>query len=162
MPLETAWNWPHKLLPAQTGREDIRLALPEPFAGRARAGAPGYGEIRDDEPQISISDVTQYELNGNKSTLCTFVVRLTAAYGQPVTVSYATASGTAATGDGDYVANTGMLTFAPVETTTTVTIKVRADKKRVPSEYFYVDPFDVSGTSLVTKNRGVGTILNDD
>ncbi len=43
-----------------------------------------------------------------------------------------------------------------------VTIEVKGDSKREANEYFYLDLFGNSGNSLFTKNRGLGTILNDD
>jgi hypothetical protein len=54
------------------------------------ADGQGVGTIVDDEPGISISDVTKQE-------------------GKKVTMSFATVNGTATTSDGDYVANTGTL-----------------------------------------------------
>ena len=63
----------------------------------------------DDEPRISINDVTKAEGKKNKTTLFTFTVTLSAAYDQPVTMSFATVNGTATTGDSDYVAQTGTL-----------------------------------------------------
>jgi len=77
-------------------------------------------------------------------------------------MSFRTVNGTATTGDNDYVAKTGTLTFAPGETTKTITIEVKGDSKKESNEYFYLDLFGNSGNSLFTKNRGVGTILNDD
>jgi hypothetical protein len=71
-------------------------------------------------------------------------------------------NGTATTGNGDYIAKTGTLTFAPGETTKTITITVKGDSKRESNETFYLDLFGLSGNSLFTKNRGIGTILNDD
>jgi hypothetical protein len=62
----------------------------------------------------------------------------------------------------DYVAKTGTLTFAPGETTKTITIEVKGDGKREANETFYLDLFGLSGNALFTKNRGLGTILNDD
>ena len=106
--------------------------------------------------------MSKSEGNGKGTTLFTFTVKLSAAYDQAVTVSYRTVNGTATTGDGDYIAKTGTLTFAPGETTKTITIEVRRDKKREANETFYVDLFDNSSNSLLNKNRGIGTILNDD
>jgi hypothetical protein len=54
------------------------------------------------------------------------------------------------------------LTFAPGETTKTITIEVKGDSKREANETFYLDLFGNSSNSLFTKNRGLGTILNDD
>ena len=77
-------------------------------------------------------------------------------------MSFRTVDGTATTSDKDYVAQTGTVTFAPGETTKTITIQVKGDSKREADETFFVDLFGNSGNSLFTKNRGTGTILNDD
>ena len=97
-----------------------------------------------------------------KTTLFTFIVTLSVAYDQPVTMSFRTVDGTAKSSDSDYVAKSGTLTFAAGETTKTITIEVKGDSKREASETFYVDLFGNSSNSLFTKNRGIGTILNDD
>ena len=41
-------------------------------------------------------------------------------------MSFRTVNGTATTSDSDYVARTGTLTFAPGETTKTITIEVKS------------------------------------
>ncbi len=58
--------------------------------------------------------------------------------------------------------HTGTLTFAPGETSKTITIEVKGDSKREANEYFYLDLYGLSSNGLFTKNRGLGTILNDD
>jgi hypothetical protein len=122
----------------------------------------GVGTIVDDEPRISISDVTKSEGRRGRTTLFTFTVTLSAAYDQPVTMSFRTANGTATTSNSDYVAKSGTITFAPGQTTKTITIEVKGDSKRESNEYFYLDLFGNSTNSLFTKSRGLGTILNDD
>jgi probable HAF family extracellular repeat protein len=77
------------------------------------ADGQGVGTIIDDEPRVSISDVSKSEGKKGKTTLFVFTVTLSAAYDQPVTMSFRTTDGTATTGDNDYVAKTGTLTFAP-------------------------------------------------
>jgi hypothetical protein len=113
-------------------------------------------------PRISISDVSKAEGKRRQTTLFTFTVTLSAAYDQPVTVSFKTVNGTATTGNNDYVAKTGTLTFAPGETIKMITISVKGDSKREANETFYLDLFGLSSNALFTKNRGIGTILNDD
>jgi hypothetical protein len=71
-------------------------------------------------PSLRIGDVTVAEGNTGTRT-ATFAVTLSAASGQAVTASFATANGTAAAGS-DYQATTGTVTFAPGETTKTITI----------------------------------------
>jgi hypothetical protein len=125
----------------------------------AIADGQAVGTILDDEPRISITDVTKAE---GKRTLFTFTVTLSAPYDQPVTMSFQTADGTATAGDTDYVARAGTLTFAPGETTKTITIEVKGDGKREADETFYLDLSGLSGNALFTRKRGTGTVLNDD
>jgi len=119
------------------------------------------GTIVDDEPRLSISDVSKYEGKRGQTTYFTFTVSLSAAYDQSVTVSFRTVDGTAKSGD-DYVAKTATLTFAPGETAKTITIAVNGDSKKEADETFYLDLFGLGSNALFTKNRGTGTILNDD
>jgi hypothetical protein len=120
------------------------------------------GTIVDNEPRVTISDVTKAEGRKRNSTSFTFTITLSAAYDQPVTLSYQTVNGTATTGDQDYVAKSGTITFAPGERVKTITITVKGDSKREANETFHLDLLDLSSNSLFTKNRGIGTILNED
>jgi hypothetical protein len=122
----------------------------------------GIGTILDDEPRISISDVSKSEGKKNQTTQFTFTVTLSAAYDQPVTMSFQTVNGTATTSDGDYVAESGTLTFKPGETSKTITVEVKGDSKQEANESFYLDLSDLSSNALFTRKRGTGTILNDD
>src|SRR5262249_21812781 len=106
-------------------------------------------------------DVTKRE--GRKNTTpFVFTVTLTAAYDEPVAMSFRAVDGTATTSDQDYIARAGTLTFAPGETTKTITIEVKGDSKREATEYFYLDLFGLSSNALFTRSRGIGTIWNDD
>jgi hypothetical protein len=124
------------------------------------ADGQGVGTILDDDGRrISIRDVAKVEGKRGRTTLFVFTVTLSAAYDQPVTTSFHTANGTATTGDGDYVAKSGTLTFAPGETTKTITIEVKGDSRKEADERFYLDLFGNSGNSLFTDSRGIGTII---
>ena len=122
----------------------------------------GTGTIVDDEPRISISDVTKTEGQSGQTTLFTFTITLSAAYDQAVTMSFRTVIGTTKISDQDYAAKTGTLTISPGQTMKTITIEVMGDSKKEANETFYLDLFGNSGNSWFTKNRGIGTILNDD
>jgi hypothetical protein len=142
-----------------TGSTSAHIEAPSSWSF---AGSSALATIVDDEPRISVSDVTKSEGKKGQTTLFTFTVRLSAAYDQAVTMSFKTVNGAAKTSDNDYVAKSGTLTFAPGETTKTITIEVKGDGKREAHEYFYLDLFGLSSNGLFTKNRGIGTILNDD
>ena len=82
--------------------------------------------------------------------------------GEPEGATRSAEGATATPSASGYTARTRMPTFAPGETTKTITIEVKGDSKKEADETFFVDLFGNSGNSLFTKNRGVGTILNDD
>jgi hypothetical protein len=122
----------------------------------------GVGTIVDDEPRISIGDVSRLEGKNGRTTQFTFTATLSAAYDQPVTTSFRTADGTARLSDRDYIAKAGTITFNPGETSKTITIEVRGDNRQEANEAFYVDLLDASSNALFARSRGMATILNDD
>ena len=85
-----------------------------------------------------------------------FTVSLAAAYDQAVTVNYATADGTATAGV-DYLATSGTLTFAPGETTKTITVEVIGNDSGL-DEWFSVNLSGASGNVQIIDGQGVGTI----
>ena len=121
-----------------------------------------FGVILDDDttPAISISDVVRQEGNSG-TTRFVFEVTLSMASTSRVTVNYATANGTASKNDNDYLAKSGKLTFAPGETSKTITITVKGDKKQEADESFFVSLSRAVGADL-DDNQGEGRILNDD
>jgi hypothetical protein len=120
----------------------------------------GVGTIVDDEPRITIKDASITE--GNRGTkVLTFTVTLSSPYDVPVTVNYTTSNGSATTANNDYVAKSGMVTFAANQTTQTITITINGDKRRESNEFFYVTLSDATN-ALIEDDLGVGTILNDD
>lgn len=130
-------------------------------AQRARIGdGTGVVTIVEDEPRLSIGDAAGtvvYKLDGTVSgTTLTFPVSLAVAYDQEVTVSYATADGTATAGV-DYVAASGTLTFARGETTKTVTVQVLGNDSGL-DEWFYVNLSGASSNAQIIDGQGVGTI----
>jgi len=121
--------------------------------------AQAIGTILDDEPRISIGNVSKSE--GKSKTNFNFTISLSAAYDQAVTIQYATANGSATAGS-DYQAKSGSVTFAPGETTKTIAIVILGDRTRESNETFFVDLFRQSSNSLISVARATGTILDDD
>ena len=123
--------------------------------------AQGVGTIlNDDGPVLRITDRSLAE--GNTGTAAfTFTVTLSPASTGTVTVNYATANGTAAAGS-DYAAVPSTpLTFAPGQTSKTVTVNVAGDTTAEANETFTVNLSGASGATIFDA-QGVGTILNDD
>jgi len=111
-------------------------------------------------PTLSIADVTVTEGNIG-TTSATFAVTLSAASTTPVTVSFATTDGTAKNATGDYIASSGLLTFAPGVTSQTITVLVDGDTIHESNETFTVDLSSPTGATLA-KGSATGTITNDD
>jgi aryl-phospho-beta-D-glucosidase BglC (GH1 family) len=89
---------------------------------------------------------------GPATATATFTVSLSQAATQPVTVNYATADGTAQAGL-DYLATSGSLTFAPGETTKTISVTILADNLAEPDETFFIN---LSGAINGTIGDGTG------
>ena len=116
--------------------------------------------INDDSiPRMSISDVSVTEGNSG-STNAPFSVTLSAASSQTVTVTYATANGTAVAGS-DYTTTTGTLTFAPGATAQTLLVPIVGDTLDEVDETFAVNLATPVGATL-QDGQGVGTIIDDD
>ena len=121
--------------------------------------APGVTPSAATPAQISIGDVTVTE--GNTGTrAATFTVTLSAASTQTVTVAYATGNGTATAGS-DYQAASGTLTFAPGETSKTITVLVNGDRLGEPNETFFVN-LSSPTNATIADGQGVGTIVDDE
>lgn len=124
------------------------------------ADGQGVGTITDDEPRVTISDVTRAEGRSGSASFV-FTVSLSAAYDVAVTVRFTTSNGTATVSDRDYTSASGTLTFVPGQTSKTLTVRVRGDRMVEPDETFLVN---LSGGSnaLIIDGQGLGTILDDD
>jgi chitinase len=126
----------------------------------AIARAAGTATIRnDDSPALSIGDVTVAEGNSG-ATSAVFAVSLSPPAPFPVSVSYATANGTAKAGT-DFTALTGSLTFAPGQTRKTIAVGVAGDTRVEPTETFGVALSGASGATIA-RGTGLATITNDD
>jgi large repetitive protein len=142
--------------------ETYTVSLSAPTNATLGSPSTGTGTITDDDPSSSlrISDVTVAE-GASGTVAAVFNVTLTPAAGRTATVNYATANGTATTGNGDYTATSGSLTFLPGETAKTVTVLVNGDVLDEADETFNVN---LSGASAATiaDSQGVATIVDDD
>ena len=54
------------------------------------------------------------------------------------------------------------MTFAPGQTTQTISVTVKGDKQKEANETFFVDLGGASSNALVSVARGIGTILDGD
>ena len=141
--------------PSIPGTYEFRLFLDNGYrAGRHRAPVSVLTP-----PSITIDNVAVAEGNSGTST-ATFTVSLAPAISQPVTVNYATANGTAASGI-DYAATSGTLTFDPSMTTRTISVAVTGDATFEQNETFFVN-LSLPTNATIADQQGTGTIVNDD
>ena len=126
------------------------------------AVADGTGTITNDDPapSFSIDNVTQYEGNAG-TTPYVFTVTKTGSTAVSATVSFATQDVTATVADNDYQANAGTLTFAPTDTTQTITVLVNGDTTFEQDETFTVHLSNATNATITIAD-GTGTISNDD
>lgn len=94
------------------------------------------------------------------TTTASVTVSLSAASANPVTVDWSTANGSATSGF-DYLSAGGTLTFAPGETSQTVTVDVFGDTQFEGDETFRIVLSNPVGSALVDPS-GTVTIINDD
>jgi hypothetical protein len=123
------------------------------------------GTIIDDDalPNLSITaNVSQFEGNAGTTNFI-FVVTLSTASGQVVTVNYTTVPGSATAGS-DYTTTAGTLTFNPGQTSQTIVVTVIGNTVVEPDETFFVQLTGASGATIpaAPANQGIGTIQNDD
>ena len=111
-----------------------------------------------DEEIVPVIQVADSEATEGHDAEIVFRVTLDKAASEPVTVSYATADGTAQAGE-DYEAASGMLTFEPGETEKTVAVTIIDDEVEDSGQMFRLILSDPTGARLADA-EAVGTILN--
>ncbi|MSU20156.1 MAG: hypothetical protein EXS30_02025, partial [Pedosphaera sp.] len=140
--------------------ETFEVRLSEVKNARLTDGL-GLGTIIDDDvqPTLTISDVVIAEGNSGR-TNAAFVVRLSIASSEPVSVDFKTSDGTASVG-ADYLAASSRLIFPPGTLTQTVLVDVIGDTVFEANETFLVTLTSPVNAGLAD-DQGLGTILNDD
>jgi probable HAF family extracellular repeat protein len=139
--------------------ETVGVILSSPINGAVLGDSQGAVTIVDDEPRVTINDVSKNE-GQTGTTPFVFTVTLSAASDIAVTMDFATVEFQAKALD-DYIAQSGSLTFNPGQTSKTITIGVRGDRKVEFGEFFYVSLLNISA-GFAPDWQGSGLIRNDD
>jgi len=142
--------------PNEEFRADIKNAS-VPIVGSAN-----FITILDDDtvPVLDISDVTVNEGNSG-NTPATFVITMTPASLESVTVNYATQNASATAPD-DFIATNGSLTFAPGETSKQVTVQVKGDVVDEGTNESFQVVLSNPVNATLGQAAGTGTITDDD
>ncbi len=119
--------------------------------------ATAVGVIEDDDP------VPELEISGGAASegeTIGFAVTLSGLTARTVAVDYATADGSATAG-ADFGSVSGTLTFAPGESSATVSVDIVDDETYEPDETF-VARLSSPVNAVVVTGEATGTILDDD
>jgi len=106
------------------------------------------------QPAVTIDDARASESDRQ----IVVPIRLTHAAGQRVTVSYATADGSAKAGT-DYTPASGSVTFEPGETAKSITVAVIDDAKITPTRSFFVT---INAAAIRIEHTAAAAIIEDD
>jgi len=144
------------------GNETFTVGLSGPSENARIAVGTATGTVTNDDvavaPALAIAGVTAAEGQGK----FLFTVTLNGASTSTVSVRFATANGAAKSGrNGDYLATSGTLSFAPGETTKTVAVTINNDKVAEANETFTVQ-LSSAVNATITTATATGTILDDD
>ena len=136
--------------------ESFEIVLSSPVNATLASGV-ATGTIRDNDtaPTLSVSGAT-----GEEGGEAVFAVTLAGTTSLTVSVRYSTLEGTARA-ETDYGTSTGSLTFAPGETSRTVSVALRDDVTDEPDETFYLQLRSPVNATVVT-DTGTGTIRDND
>ena len=138
--------------------EDFTVELSDPV-GATLGVRTGRATITDDDtgelPALSIADAPAVTEGGT----ALFLVTLSAASNQDVTVAYGTVDGTATAGS-DYTRTQGSLRFAVGTIEQTIAVPTANDTREEPTETFTVRLSDEAGATL--ENDTATATINDD
>src|SRR5262249_10943952 len=133
-------------------------------ANYAHLGYPtqSLATIVNDEPYVSISNAASVtEGNTGTTTTMNFTVSLSAPAAAPITVTFATADGSATVAGGDYVSNSSSVTFGVGDQTKTIPVTVKGDRLGEGDEYLYVNLTGADG-AVISSSNAYGYILDDE
>ena len=139
--------------------ETFIVVATNPISGDS---AQGVETITNDDATTVAIGATTSALEGNSGTTpMVFTVTLTNPASTPVKVDYATSNGSASA-PSDYTASSGVLTFAPGETTKTITVLVNGDDIDEGTETFTMAISNPSPNAILGNATSTATIVNDD
>ncbi len=150
--IESDYSELNDMRPGNNGVIESRYSLVT-FEGSVGEPDPGEPVV------LAVADASVLEGNRGTSNVAV-AVTLSSVSSQAITVSYRTVDGTAKAKE-DYMATSGTLTFQPGETSRTISVSIKGDRKREADETFSVELSNAVGATIDDDVATV-TILNDD
>jgi hypothetical protein len=147
------------VVPANAAGKVLNVKVTIKAQGRSATRVARFRVQTAEIPTLSIGDRATVE-GSSGTTALSFPVTLSGATPKTVSVSYATADGTA-TSPADYTAASGSITFKPGEKVKTISVDVVGDLAIEQDETFTVTISSPVNASIA-KGTATGTITNDD
>jgi hypothetical protein len=145
---------------AQENAEGFFLVLNSPVNG-AITGANGQATVADDDASfVAVSDATVVEGTSAAGSTVVFRVGRFGSTDGAATVNFNTAN-FSATAPGDYSTTNGSVSFAPGETSKTVSIPLVADAEMENFEEFLLD-LATPNNATIARGRGAARVFDDD
>jgi hypothetical protein len=144
----------------QENNESFTLVLSGVVNGSIQGGNGSVYIFDDDDSSIAVGDVVVTEGTGGNGPTADFVVTRYGSVDGPATVNYTTTNSTAVA-PGDYTTASATLTFAPGETSRTVSVFVAPDTLQEATEQFFLD-FSAPVNVDIARSRATGVIVDDD
>ncbi len=140
--------------------ESFDVVLSNPVFATVSDGTGTGTIVNDDVPQLSVAVASATEGPGSQLA---FVVTLSAASFTPITVDYSNllSSGTAVAGE-DFVASSGTLVFAPVETQKTILIDIIDDSLAESVEIMHLTIHSAVGATIIGGSQTQWGFIHDD
>jgi YD repeat-containing protein len=136
--------------------EFVRITLSVPVrATLSDTSRLAYIYDDDSSASFSVNDVSVAE-----GGALSFTVTKTGSTANSHNVSYATANGTA--GSGDFTSASGTLSFSPTQTTQSVTVASLQDSNYENAETVFLNISSATNGATISDAQGIGTINNDD
>ncbi len=144
------------------GNETLYVKLSSP-SGASVSDDTGLATVNNDDPgapaTLAVDDVVVAE--GNTGATARFTVTRSGDTGEAVTVRYATAPGSATSGE-DYTAVASTpVSFAPGESSKAVSVSLTGDTRPEGNETFFVN-LSAPTRASISDPTGVATVNNDD
>ncbi|MEQ1499263.1 MAG: Calx-beta domain-containing protein [Novosphingobium sp.] len=139
--------------------ETMTVVLTAPTGGAVLGASSATGTVNDNDTGSSPSYLAISDAAGLEGATLVFTVTRSGSTAGTVSINYTTANGTAL--GTDYFAVSGTLTFAPGETSKTISVIAKTNLAIEPDEVFYVNLSGATGGATVFDSQGAGTIYDD-
>lgn len=142
--------------------ESFLINLTNPVnATIVNAQGEGFINDNDETPAITINNNVAVAEGNSGTVAATLTVSLSPVSSETITVDWATQDNTA-TNPADYEPDNGTLTFAPGESSKTITLTVNGDELEESNESFSVNLSNATGGATISDTQGFVTITDDD